>query len=75
MQELETVVLTQDLPEYGLKQGEKGVVVEAFDAPEEAYMLEVVEESGSSSIIAHWVKPGQIKPVQLAAKEYLRKRY
>src|SRR5262245_11758751 len=34
MQELETVVLTEDLPEYGLKRGEKGVVVETFDQPE-----------------------------------------
>lgn len=70
MQELEAVVLTEDLPEYDLKRGEKGVVVETFDKPEEAYMLEFVDESGASSKIADWVKPGQMKPVKQAAKEF-----
>lgn len=71
MQELETVVLTEDLPDYGLKRGEKGVIVETFDDPEEAYMLEFVDESGASSKMADWVKPEQIKPVREAAKEFL----
>ncbi len=70
MQELETVVLTEDLPEYGLKRGDKGVVVETFDKPEEAYMLEFVDESGVLSKMADWVKPGQIKPVKQVAKEF-----
>lgn len=63
-QELDIVVLTEDLPEYGLKRGEKGTVVEVFDDPEEAYMLEFVDESGASSKIADWVKPDQIKLVK-----------
>jgi tetratricopeptide (TPR) repeat protein len=71
MQELETVLLTEDLPEYGLKRGEKGVIVEKFSQPEEAYMLEFVDESGASSKMADWVKPGQIKPVKQVAKEFL----
>jgi tetratricopeptide (TPR) repeat protein len=68
---LETVVVTEDLPEYGIKAGEKAVVLEAFDSPEEAYLLEVVDESGTSSKIADWVKPHQIKDVKSAAKEFL----
>ncbi|MEP7340898.1 MAG: DUF4926 domain-containing protein [Acidobacteriota bacterium] len=70
-QELETVVLTEDLPEYGVKQGEKGVVVEVFDVPEEAYMLEFVDESGTSSRIANWVKPDQIKSAKSVARDFL----
>lgn len=69
--ELETVVLTEDLPEYSVKQGDKGVVLEVFDAPEEAYMLEFVDEAGTSSRIAYWVKPHQISSVKLVAKEFL----
>ncbi len=71
MQELETVVLTEDLPEYDLKRGEKGVILEVFDEPEEAYLLEFVDESGAASKIADWVRPDQIKPVEQAAKEFL----
>ena len=40
-QELDVVELTEDLPEYGLKKGERGAVVVAFDQPDEAYMLRV----------------------------------
>jgi hypothetical protein len=60
-QELDVVELTEDLPEYGLKRGARGVVVEVFDEPEEAYMLEFVDESGTSSRFADWVKPHQVK--------------
>lgn len=68
---LETVVVTEDLPEYGVKAGEKAVVLEAFDTPEEGYLLEFVDESGTSSRIADWVKPHQINNVKSAAKEFL----
>jgi hypothetical protein len=60
-QELDIVELTEDLPEYGLKKGESGVVVVVFDKPDEAYMLEFVDESGTSSRFAYAVKPNQIK--------------
>lgn len=66
--ELETVVLTEDLPEYGLKQGEVGVVVEVFDQPEEAYILEFVDESGTSSKFADWVRPSQFINAKVFAK-------
>jgi len=68
---LETVVITEDLPEYRAKSGEKAVILEVFDKPEEAYMLEFVDESGTSSRIADWVKPNQIKNAKVAAKDFL----
>ena len=58
-QELDVVELTEDLPEYGLKRGERGTVVTVFDQPEEAYDLEFVDEQGQSSF-AYSVKPNQI---------------
>ena len=61
--ELDIVELTEDLPEFGLRQGERGTVVEVFDDPEEAYMLEFVDESGASSRLAYGVKPNQIKTI------------
>ena len=58
--ELDIVELAEDLPEYGVKRGERGVVVEVFDEPEEAYILEFVDKSGKASRLAYWVKPNQI---------------
>lgn len=57
--ELDVVELTEDLPEYGLKRGERGTVVVAFDEPSEAYDLEFVDESGQSKF-AYSVLPNQI---------------
>jgi hypothetical protein len=62
---LDVVELLEDLPEYGVKRGERGAVVEVFDNPEEAYMVEFVDETGTSSRIADWVKPDQIRTVSL----------
>jgi len=60
---LDIVELVEDLPEYHVKRGEQGVVVELFDDPEEGYILEFGEPSGTSSKLAYWVKPEQIKRV------------
>ncbi|MDQ3742821.1 MAG: DUF4926 domain-containing protein [Acidobacteriota bacterium] len=62
---LDIVELTEDLPEYGVKRGERGAVVEVFDSPEEAYILEFVDKSGTSSRMAYWVKPRQITLVKI----------
>lgn len=69
--ELDVVELTEDLPKYGLKKGERGVVTAAFDEPDEAYDLEFVNESGTSSSFAYSVKPEQITNVYDLAKECL----
>ncbi len=71
--ELDIVELTEDLPEFGLRRGETGTVVETFDNPEEAYMLEFVDESGESSRLAYGVKPNQIKNIDTIAKEFYQK--
>jgi tetratricopeptide (TPR) repeat protein len=68
--ELDVVELTEDLAEYGLHKGAQGTVVEVFDNPEEAYMVEFLEDEGASSTIADWVKPDQIKNITAIAKEY-----
>ena len=60
---LDIVELVEDLPEYGVTRGEQGVVVEVFDDPDEGYILEFVDPSGTSSRLAYWVKPEQIKRV------------
>jgi hypothetical protein len=62
--ELEVVELTEDLPEYDLRRGARGTVVEVFDAPEEAYMIEFLEDSGAISKIADWVRPSQFRNVR-----------
>jgi tetratricopeptide (TPR) repeat protein len=72
-QELDVVELSEDLPEYGLKKGERGVVVVAFDNPDEAYMLEFVDESGTSSRFANVVKPEQIINIDAIAREALER--
>lgn len=65
----DVVEVAEDLPEYGVKRGEQGVVVEVFDDPEEGYILEFGDPSGTSSRIAYWVKPKQILNVEELARE------
>jgi len=67
-QELDVVELTEDLPEYGLKQGERGTVIAAFDEPDEAYDLEFVDESGKSKF-AYSVRANQIVTIDAHAEE------
>jgi hypothetical protein len=73
VQELDVVELTEDLPEFGLKKGEIGAVVEAFDNLDEAYDLEFVDESGQSRF-AYSVKPDQIRIADETAIEALNKK-
>lgn len=71
--ELDIVELMEDLPEYGLSKGARGTVVEVFDKPEEAYMIEFLEDSGTISKIADWVRPSQIENIDAIAREiYVR---
>jgi tetratricopeptide (TPR) repeat protein len=68
--ELDVVELLEDLPDYGLKKGERGTVVEVFDNPEEAYMIEFTDESGTESKIADWVHPHQVENVNAQAATF-----
>lgn len=67
-QELDVVELTEDLPEFGLKRGDRGAVVAAFDEPNEAYDLEFVDEAGKSKF-AYSLRPDQIVNCDAVAKE------
>jgi hypothetical protein len=58
--ELDIVELTEDLPEFCLHRGAQGTVLEVFDKPEEAYMIEFLEDSGAISKLAYGVRPEQI---------------
>jgi hypothetical protein len=58
--EPDIVELTEDLPEFDLRRGERGTVVEVFDKPEEAYIIEFIYDSGASSKLAYGVRPDQI---------------
>jgi tetratricopeptide (TPR) repeat protein len=71
--ELDIVELTEDLPEYGLRHGAQGTVVEVFDTPEEAYMVEFSEDAGSSSTIADWITPDQIKNISAIANGFYKR--
>ncbi|MEN3332402.1 MAG: hypothetical protein V7641_1767 [Blastocatellia bacterium] len=72
-QELDLVEILEDFPEYDIKKGEIGVVVEAFDNPDEAYDLEFVDESGTSSRFAYSVKPNQIRSADETAEEAFKR--
>ncbi len=45
--ELDTVVLTRDLPEYGLEKGDVGAVVHCYD-PGHSYEVEFVTAEGKT---------------------------
>ena len=46
---LDVVRLTRDLPDVGLRRGERGTVVEVFDTPEEAYEVEFTDSQGRTT--------------------------
>lgn len=56
---LDTVVLDRDLPEYGLRKGDLGAVVEVYDAA--AFEVEFVRASGRTQAVVtltdHDVRP------------------
>ncbi len=54
------VELTEDLPKYGLRRGQRGFVIEAFGEPDEAYDLEFEDEDGEFLGFAYSVKPDQV---------------
>jgi len=60
IKELDTVVLTADLPEHGLKRGDLGTVV-LLHAPE-GYEVEFMTLDGQTLAIAS-LFPRQVRPV------------
>ena len=60
IRELETVVLTEDLPEQGLKRGDIGTVVLVHDRP--GYEVEFVSLDGETLAVVS-LMPQQVRPV------------
>lgn len=56
----DVVEMVEDLPEHGIKRGERGTVVEVLHDPSEAYIIEFEDGKGDSSRLAYFVKPEQI---------------
>lgn len=59
--ENEKVRLRVDLPVHNLRRGSNGVVVGAFEDPDEAYEVEFAEKQGSVTCV---LKPTQIEPTR-----------
>ncbi|MCC6802470.1 MAG: DUF4926 domain-containing protein [Anaerolineae bacterium] len=62
IEELETVVLTSDIPEYGLKAGDIGAVVLVHDSGR-SYEVEFVTLRGDTVAVIT-VKPDQVRLIQ-----------
>ena len=58
--ELDTVVLTADLPRHGLKKGDVGAVVEVYSP--DAVEVEFVTASGRTQALVT-LSTGQVRPV------------
>ena len=60
MKELETVVLTEDIPEHGLKRGDLGTVVLLHG--KKGYEVEFVSLDGETLAVVS-LTPRQVRPV------------
>lgn len=63
------IELTEDVPKYDLKRGQRGFVIEAFDEPNEAYDIEFEDGKGEFIGFAYSVRPSQIVNLDALAKE------
>ena len=68
--EMDTVVLTRDVPEHGLMKGDVGVVVHVYEGPP-AYEVEFVTAEGKTVAVLT-LREGEIRPVR--AREILHTR-
>jgi Domain of unknown function (DUF4926)/Tetratricopeptide repeat len=62
----DVVQLTEDLTEHGFTRGQRGIVISEFEAPDEAYDLEMRDEAGVFLGFAYSVKPKQFSNVSEA---------
>ena len=44
----DVVALVHDLPEYGLKAGAEGTIIEIYERPEPAYEVEFSDDDGAT---------------------------
>lgn len=65
---LDVVRLTRDVPEEGLRRGDRGTVVEVFESPEEAYEVEFTDAHGRTTalvtLLPHDLEPTPPRPPQ-----------
>lgn len=61
--ELECVRLRRDLPEHGLKRGEEGTIVHAFETAR-AYLIEFVDPKDGSTRAEIELTPDDIAPAR-----------
>ena len=62
MKELDIASLTQDLPEYGLKQGDLGTVVFVYNEGE-GYEVEFITLDGETVAVLT-LSPEQVRPIK-----------
>ena len=62
MKELDIASLTQDLPEYGLKQGDLGTVVFVYNEGE-GYEVEFITLNGETVAVLT-LSPEQVRPIK-----------
>ncbi len=48
LKELDTVRVKKDFPEYKIKKGDVGIVLEIFNEPDEVYLVEFSDSSGEA---------------------------
>lgn len=56
----DVVELSEDIPTFNVKRGQRGVVITTFDEPSEAYDLELTNEAGDFEGFAYSIKPHQL---------------
>lgn len=64
----DVVELVEDLPRVERRRGDRGIVIEAFDQPSEAYDIEFEDADGEFLGFAYSVKPDQIANIDAIAQ-------
>ena len=59
----DVVELLEDLPQYDLRQGQRGAIITEFAAPNEAYDIAFEDEEGNFLGFGYSVKPSQFKNI------------
>jgi len=60
--ELECIKIKKDYLDYKIKKGDMGTVLECFQKPEEAYLVEFADSSGES-ICTEFFKPDELEKI------------
>lgn len=60
--EFDSVKIKKDYPEYKLKKGDIGAIVECFKKPDEAYLVEFSDSSGEA-VCTEFFKPDELEKV------------